>query len=101
MGSYHGHSIVVTISIPRFLTFPHFHHLFPISYLNGHDSCYDGHTDANLPTVAMKLNKRLRFEEKLSDDEVSASFYLLLQMLQVFLVTGAVRMAMWVACTCM
>ena len=47
-------------------------------YLDGHDPCYDGDVDPYLPTVAMKLHKGLRLEEKLSDNEVSTSVNLLL-----------------------
>jgi hypothetical protein len=45
----------------------------------------------------MELEKSLCFKEKLCDDEVSTSVHLLLEVLEIFLVRGTVRVAMRVA----
>lgn len=68
------------------------------TYLYGHDTWYNGDGNPYIPTVLVELEIGLRFEEELCYDEVCSSVYLLLQVLQVILVTGAVRVTMGVTC---
>ena len=61
------------------------------SYLNGHYSWNDRHSYANFPTVFQELEKSLVLEEKLGDDEVGTCVHFFLEVSQVFLIAGTVR----------
>ena len=70
---------------------------FQPPHLDGHDSWYDGHLNANLTTVMVEFDVGLSIKEQLSDDEVCTSIHLLFQVLNVLLIAGAVRVSTGVA----
>ena len=65
--------------------------------LNRKYSRYDGDSDANLPTVLVKLEKRLCLKEQLCDDKVGTCVHLLLEMLNIIFIAGTVGMSMRIA----
>ena len=65
--------------------------------LDGEDPWNNRDIDPHSSTVVVELDERLCSEEELCDDEVGSCVHLLLQVLDVFLVIGAVRMTMGVA----
>ena len=84
---------ILTHTHPRPSPIPH--SLFPShNNLNWKYSRYDGDRDANLPTVLIKLEKRLGLKEQLRDDKVGTCVHLLLQMLNIIFIAGTVRVSM-------
>ena len=65
--------------------------------LNRKYSWYDGDSDANLPTVLVKLEKCLCLKEQLCDDKVGTCVHLLLEMLNIIFIAGTVGMSMRIA----
>ena len=67
-----------------------------MQYLNWHDTSNDWYSDPNPSTVGVELEERLGFKEELCDNEISSCVHLLLEVLEIFLVRGTVRVAMGV-----
>ena len=81
---------------------PHTHrshdcHVMGPTYLYRHDPGYDWHGDANLPAVPVEPEERAGLKEELRNDEIRPSVHLLLQVLQILLIAGAVRVPVGVA----
>ena len=54
--------------------------------LDGHHTGKDGHSDAQLATVAHKRDERVRREKELSNDEISTSVHLFFKATQIVFV---------------
>jgi hypothetical protein len=67
-----------------------------VTNLNWHNAWNNGHINTNLTTIVNKLEESLSFKEKLSNDKVSTSVNLLLEVNQIFFIATTVRMALWV-----
>jgi murein L,D-transpeptidase YafK len=67
-----------------------------VTNLNWHNAWNNGYINTNLTTIFNKLEEGFNFKEKLSNDKVSTSINLLLEVKQIFLIATTVRMALWI-----
>lgn len=65
-----------------------------VTNLDWHDARDNRHIYTYLTTICNKLEEGFRFEEKLSNDKISTSINLFLQMSKIFIIATTVRMSL-------